>query len=165
MFHLIWDWPVFLSQLFGFAVVVYVVVSWVMPHVRAAMNKAQNVIRTQMADSERAAVQVEAAGEAHEAALAQAGIAAALEEKEANAAAARILAGMRTEADEVAVRIERQGRERIGQARKELVRTLRAGHHADVLDRTEYLVRHRVASAPAESGGIDRFLDELDAVA
>ncbi|MFD0359941.1 hypothetical protein ACFQZZ_00545 [Nocardia sp. GCM10030253] len=165
MFHITWDWPIFLSQLFGFAVLVYVLARWVAPRVRAAMVKAQDSIRIQLEESERAVVQVVAAAEAHEAALAQAGLAAAQLEKDAHAAAERILADMREEAEEVAVRTKRHGLERIGQVRRELVHELRAGLHAAVLERTEHMVRHRLSSPQAKSGGVDRFLDELEAMA
>ncbi|MEV0295569.1 hypothetical protein [Nocardia sp. NPDC050710] len=165
MFHIAWDWPVFLGQLFGFVILVYVLARWVAPRVRMAMVKTQNSIRMQLEESERAAVQVVAAAEAHEAALAQAGLAAAQLEKDAHAAAERILADMREEAEAAAVRTRRHGRARIEQVRRELVRELRTGFHAAVLERTEHMVRQRLGSAQAESDGVDRFLDELEAMA
>ncbi|WP_280432180.1 PLP-dependent transferase, partial [Nocardia brasiliensis] len=67
MHDIVWDWPVFLSQLFGFAVIVWVLVKWVVPPLSTAMAKAQNVVRAQLVDSERAANRVVAAAEADEA--------------------------------------------------------------------------------------------------
>ncbi|MEV0245541.1 hypothetical protein AB0H76_03005 [Nocardia sp. NPDC050712] len=164
MFHIIWDWPIFLSQLFGFAVVVYVLVRSVAPRVRAAMDKAQNGIRGQLEDSEHAAIQVAAAAEAHEAALAQGAIAKTQLTEEANAAAAQILLDLRAEAEEAAERTARQGRARIRQLRRELVEQTQARVHTAVLDRTEHTVRTRVGTPQARSAGIDRFLDDLDEV-
>ncbi|MGW0249929.1 F0F1 ATP synthase subunit B family protein [Nocardia goodfellowii] len=164
MHHIVWDWPIFLSQLFGFAVVLYVLNRSVKPRVREAMAKSQNTIRTQLEDSRRAAIQVVAAAEAHEAALAQAELAKSQFEREAHAAAEQILAEMRAEAEEVAVRTRRQGRARVYQARREFVEQLRSDLHTAVLDRAEYMVRHRLATPPARSGSVDRFLDDLEEV-
>ncbi|MEV6278506.1 hypothetical protein [Nocardia sp. NPDC051832] len=164
MHPIVWDWPIFLSQLFGFAVVVYVLNRSVKPRIRAAMIKSQNTIRTQLEDSRRAATQVVAAGEAHESALAQVELAKLHYEKEAHAAADQILADMRAEAEEAAVRTRRQGRARIRQARREIADQLKSDLHAAVLDRTEHLVRARLTAPPARLGSIDRFLDDLDEV-
>ncbi|WP_194815039.1 hypothetical protein [Nocardia sp. XZ_19_385] len=164
MHPIVWDWPIFLSQLFGFAVVLYALNRSVKPRIRAAMTKSQDTIRTQLADSQRAATQVIAAAEAHESALAQAELAKIQYAKEATTAADQILADMRAEAEEAAVRTRRQGRARIRQARRELVDQLQSNLHTAVLDRTEHLVRHRLAAPPARLGSIDRFLDDLDEV-
>ncbi|MFC9894173.1 hypothetical protein ACFVMC_10810 [Nocardia sp. NPDC127579] len=161
---MIWDWPIFLSQLFGFAVVVHVLVRKVLPPLRSAMSKAQNTIRTQLEDSARAANQVVAAAEAREAAVAQGELAKAQLKAEADAAAAGLLDDMRVEAEESATRIRRRGRVRIHQLRRELVDGLQASLHTAVLDRTEHTVRRRLTVPHARTAGIDRFLDELEQI-
>ncbi|WP_069167938.1 F0F1 ATP synthase subunit B family protein [Nocardia altamirensis] len=165
MSHIVLDWPIFLSQLFGFAVLVYALTKWVTPRVGAAMRKTQHNIRKELEESKRAATQVVAAEEAHEAALAQAALAATQFADEAHTAAAGILEDAAAAAEELALRTKRHGHERISRARREAVDELRAGLHAAVLERTEHTVRQRLTSAHAKSQGVDRILDELEVMA
>ncbi|MFG1797591.1 hypothetical protein [Nocardia sp. NPDC049149] len=165
MSHIVLDWPIFLSQLFGFAVLVCALTRWVTPRVGAAMRKTQHNIRKELEESERAATQVVAAEEAHEAALAQAGLAAAQFAEDAHAAATGIRTDAAAAAEELAARTKRHGLERIVRARREAVDELRAGLHVAVLERTEYTVRQRLNSTHAKSQGVDRFLDELEVMA
>ncbi|MEU8898978.1 hypothetical protein [Nocardia sp. NPDC048505] len=164
MHDIVWDWPIFVSQLFGFALVVYALTRWGAPRVRAAMTKAQHTIRTQLEDSERAATQVLAAAEAHESALAQAEIARAQFEADAHAAAHRILADMRAEAEEQAARTHRRAHAHLLRIRRELTDQLRADLHTAVLDRTEHTVRHHLHTPTARSTSIDQFLTDLEEV-
>lgn len=164
MFHIVWDWPVFLSQLFGFAVIVQVLVKWVVPPVASAMAKAQNTIRVQLVNSERAAEKVAAAAEADEAAVAQAAIAAEHFAREACAEAERIIEQAREAAEAEAARVHRYGQEQIARLRGELTRELRSDLHTAVLASTEQQVRQRLEASKARTDSVDRFLDELEAI-
>ncbi|WP_052280738.1 hypothetical protein [Nocardia vulneris] len=164
MHDIVWDWPVFLSQLFGFAIIVGVLVKWVVPPLSAAMAKAQNVIRAQLVDSERAANRVVAAAEADEAAVAQIAIAARHLEQDAHTAAAHILAESRVTAEAEALRQHSSGHARLARLRTELTRELRTTLHTAVLTRTEHRVRTHLTTSRAKTTATDRFLDELEAM-
>ncbi|MEU0876031.1 F0F1 ATP synthase subunit B family protein [Nocardia brasiliensis] len=164
MHDIVWDWPVFLSQLFGFAVIVWVLVKWVVPPLSTAMAKAQNVVRAQLVDSERAANRVVAAAEADEAAMAQIAIAARHLEHDAHTDAVHILAESRAAAEAEALRQHSSGHARLARLRTELTRELRTTLHTAVLTRTEQQVRTHFTAPRAKTAATDRFLDELEAM-
>ncbi|WP_167464632.1 hypothetical protein [Nocardia brasiliensis] len=162
MHEIVWDWPVFLSQLFGFGVIVSVLVKWVVPPLSTAMAKARDTVRVQLLNSERAANRLVAAAEAEEAAVAQIATAARYLAQDADADAEHILEQARAAAEAEAARQHHQGRERLARLRTDLARELRTTLHAAVLDRTEHHVRIHLATPEAKSTGTNRFLDELD---
>ncbi|QIS09562.1 hypothetical protein [Nocardia arthritidis] len=162
LYEITWDWPVFLSQLFGFGVIVLAVVKWVLPPARAAMARAQATIRTQLAESEQAKLELASAERALAESATGAPAAAERVRRDALAAADRVAARFAAQAADEADLVRRQGHDRVSRLRRELTRELESAMRTAVLDRTEHLVRQRLAAPSARAASIDRFLDTLD---
>ncbi|RJO68275.1 hypothetical protein D5S18_33160 [Nocardia panacis] len=161
LYDITWDWPVFLSQLFGFAVIVGVLAKWVLPPVRTAMRRAQDTIDTQMADSAKASVDLAAAERAFAAAVHAAEAEVARIHREAREDAEGILAGLRETAATETIRVRRAGLRNLSRTRDRLEAELAGDLTTAVLDRTESILRERLESPEAKAESIDLFLAEL----
>ncbi|MEV0033526.1 hypothetical protein [Nocardia sp. NPDC050793] len=161
IYDITWNWPVFLSQLLGFAVIVGALVKWVVPQVKAAMLRSQQAIRTQLEESSQATARLAAAERAFAEAAATARTEVAHIHEEARADAERILAELRRTAAAEVDRVRGYGADRVAQVNRQLREELGQDLIAAVLDRAEYVVRERLDAPSAVSGSIDRFLDEL----
>jgi len=155
----------FIGQLVGFAVIVYLVVRYVVPPVRNLMTARQNTVRQQLNDSAAAAYRLAEASEAHDKAVADAKVEAKRVVEEAQADAGRITEQLRAQAGVEAERIKVQGARQVELLRAQLTRQLRLElGHESVRQATD-LVRNYVADAAQQAATVDRFLDELDAMA
>ncbi|BCK57431.1 hypothetical protein [Nocardia wallacei] len=159
------DWPVFLSQLFGFAVIIFVVVKWVVPPVKTLMARSQEVVRKQLEESEQAAVRLTEAKQAYDNAIAQAQAELEVLRADAKADAESIIAQMREAAAAEVERVRKQGRAQILQLRRQMIRDLETDLAAAMLELTEEKVRDRVSTPQAKSDSIERFLEDLEALA
>lgn len=159
------DWPVFLSQLFGFAVIVFVAVKWIVPPVKTLMARSQETVRKQLEESEQAAVQLTEAKQAYDNALAQAQAELETLRADAQTDAKFIVAQMREAAAAEVERVRKQGRARILQLRRQMVSDLETDLAAAMLELTEEKVRDRVSTPQAKSDSIERFLEDLEALA
>ncbi|MCM6775201.1 hypothetical protein NDR87_25195 [Nocardia sp. CDC159] len=164
-YHIVFDWPVFFSQLFGFAVIVFVTVKWIVPPVKKLMVRNQDAIRKQLQESAEAADRLTKAKQAYDNAISEAQ--AELERLRADARedAEHIIAQMREAADAEVERVRKQGRDQILQLRRQLVRDLQTDLTAAMIDRTEEKVRVKIDTPEAKSESIERFLEELEALA
>jgi len=63
---------IFIGQLIGFAVIVFIIVKWVVPPVRNLMRKQQEAVRVALAESAEAAKKLAEADAMHAKALAEA---------------------------------------------------------------------------------------------
>jgi F-type H+-transporting ATPase subunit b len=165
IYHITFDWPVFFSQLFGFACIVFVIVKWVTPPIKRMMTKAQDTIQKQIEQSEQAATRLAEAKQAYDSALAQAQAELAQLREDAHADAERIVARMREAADAEVARVRKHGRDQIAQMRTQLIRDLKVDLSATVLARTEDKVRYQLSSTYVVTGSIDKFLEDLEAMA
>ena len=155
----------FIGQLVGFALIVYLVVRYVVPPVRNLMTARQNTVRQQLNDSAAAAYRLAEASEAHDKAVADAKVEAKRVVEEAQADAGRITEQLRAQAGVEAERIKVQGARQVELLRAQLTRQLRLElGHESVRQATD-LVRNYVADAAQQAATVDRFLDELDAMA
>ncbi|MBF6300955.1 hypothetical protein IU459_25910 [Nocardia amamiensis] len=161
IYDITWNWPVFLSQLFGFAVIVGALVKWIAPQAKAMMHRSQHAIREQLEQSSQAAARLAAAERAFAEADAMACIEVARIHREAHADAERILAELRETAAAEVERVRRHGLDHLQQVRRQLREELGHDLTTTVLDRAEFMVRERLDSPGARSDSIDRVLDEL----
>jgi len=155
----------FVGQLVGFAVIVWLVVRYVVPPVRRMMTARQETVRQQLKDSAAAADRLTEASQAHSKALEDAKSEAKRVVEEAQADAVRIAEQLQAQAVIDAERIRVQGARQVELLRTQLTRQLRLelGHESVRL--AGELVRNYLADPAQRSATVDRFLDELDAMA
>jgi F-type H+-transporting ATPase subunit delta len=155
----------FIGQLIGFAVIVWLVWRYVVPPVRKLMVDRQETVRQELKESAAAADRLAEASEAHSKAVEEAKAQAQRITEEARADAERIAEQLRCQADIEVERIKVQGAKQVGLLRAQLVRQLRQDLGTESLRRAGELVRAYVADSKQQSATVDRFLDELDAMA
>ncbi|MEV6066033.1 hypothetical protein AB0L82_05710 [Nocardia sp. NPDC052001] len=165
IYDISFDWPVFFSQLFGFVVIVWIFVKYILPPLKKIMTKAQDTVRRQLEESADAADRLTDAKSAYDSAIAEAK--AELERMRADARidADRIIAQMREAAAEEVERVRKQGRDQILQYRRQLMRDLEADLSAAMLALTEEKVREQIGTPQARSESVERFLADLEALA
>jgi ATP synthase F0 subunit b len=155
----------FIGQLIGFAVIVFLLWRYVVPPVRKMMTAQQENVRRQLDESAVAKKKLDEAEKAHEKALEQAKAEAKRVTEEARADSDRIAEQLRTQADAEVERIKVQGAQQVQLLRAQLIRQLRQDLGIESLGRAGELVREHVSDPQSQSATVDRFLDELDAMA
>jgi F-type H+-transporting ATPase subunit delta len=155
----------FIGQLVGFVAIVLLVWRYVAPPVRKLMVDRQNVVRQQLDDAAAAADRLTEASQAHDKARKDAKAEAERITEDARADAERIAEQLRTQADAEVERIKVQGAKQVELLRAQLVRQLRQDFGAESVRRAGELVRGFVADTAQQSATVDRFLDDLDAMA
>jgi F-type H+-transporting ATPase subunit delta len=155
----------FIGQLFGFAVIVYGVWRWVVPPVRRLMTARQNAVRQQLKEAAEAADRLTAASQAHAKALEDAKAEAQGVTAEARIDAERITEQLRAQADVEVERVKVQGARHVELLRAQLIRRLRQDLGYESVRRAGELVRDHVEDPAQQSATVDRFLDDLDAMA
>ncbi|MDT5235600.1 MAG: F-type H+-transporting ATPase subunit b atpH, partial [Mycobacterium sp.] len=155
----------FIGQLVGFALIVFIVWRYVVPPVRQMMTNQQDNVRKQLADSAEAKEQLAKAEKAHEKAVEQAKAQAKQVTEEAKADAKRLVEQLRVQADAEVERIKVQGAQQVQLLRAQLVRQLRQDLGAESIRRAAELINDHVSDPDARSATVDRFIDELDAMA
>ncbi len=155
----------FLGQLGGFALIVWLVVRYVVPPVRRLMTARQETVRQQLKESAAAADRLEEASQAHGKAVEDAKVEAQQVVEEAQEDAKRIAEQLQAQAAIDAERIKVQGARQVELLRAQLTRQLllELGHES--VRQAGELVRNHVADPAQQSATVDRFLDELDAMA
>lgn len=155
----------FFGQLFGFALIVFLVWKYVAPPVKRLMERQQDAVRTQLADSASATTRLADADSAHTKALEDAKAETVEVTEEARRDAERIGEQLRVQADAEVERIKVQGAQQVELLRQQLIRELRQNLGSESVHRAGELVRAHVAGPAAQSATVDRMLDELDAMA
>lgn len=155
----------FIGQLVGFAAIVLLVWRYVVPPVRKMMATRQDTVRQQLKDSSEAAVRLEEADRAHSKAVEDAKSEAELVVDEAKADAERIAEQLRAQAEVDAERIRVQGGRQAELLRTQLTRQLRLELGHESVRQAGDLVRNYVSDPAQQSLTVDRFLDDLDAMA
>ena len=155
----------FIGQLIGFAVIVAIIVKYVVPPVRKLMADQKEAVRTQLEESAKATARL-AAADQHHAKRVEEGRADARDVvEEARADSVRITEALAVQADVDADRIKSQGGQQVSLLRTQLIRQLRGGLGSDAVRRAGELVAAHVSDPQARSATVDRFLDELEAMA
>jgi ATP synthase F0 subunit b/ATP synthase F1 delta subunit len=155
----------FLGQLAGFAVILWLVWRYVVPPVRKLMGDRQDTVRQQLADSEAAADRLAEASRAHKKAKEDAKAEAKWITEEAQSDAQRIAEQLSAQADSEVERVKVQGAKQVELLRAQLLRQLRQDFGAESVGGAGELVRGFVADTTQQSATVDRFLDDLDAMA
>lgn len=156
---------VFIGNLVGFAIVATVVIKFVVPPVRNLMRKQQETVRRQLEESATAANKVAQADQEHAKAVEEAKAEATKVVEEARVDAEKIAEQLRAQADVEVERIKVQGAAQVHLLRQQLIRELRQNLGTESVHRARELVREHVSDADNRSATVDRFLDELDAMA
>ncbi len=155
----------FIGQLIGFAAIVWLIWRYVVPPVRNMMTARQDTVRQQLKDSEKAAERLTESTAAHSKAVEAAKSDAARVVDEAKVDAERITEQLQAQAEIEAARIKTQGARHAELLRAQLSRQLRLELGHESVRQAEELVRNYIADAEQQSATVDRFLDELDAMA
>jgi ATP synthase F0 subunit b/ATP synthase F1 delta subunit len=156
---------IFIGQLVGFALIVFIVWRYVVPPVRRMMVNQQETVRKQLEDSGEAKKRLAEAEKAHEKAVEQAKAEAKQVTEEARVDAQRIVEQLHAQADAEVERIKVQGAQQVQLLRAQLVRQLRQDLGTESVRRAGALVNEHVSDPDAQSATVDRFIDELDAMA
>lgn len=155
----------FIGQLVGFSIIAFAVWRWIIPLVGRLMTAQQDTVRQQLADSAEAKQQLADAEHAHEKAVERAKAEAKQVVDEARADSERISEQLRAQADAEVERIKVQGSQQVDLLRTQLIRQLQQDLGTESIRRAGDLVREHVSQPGAQSATVDRFLDELDAMA
>jgi F-type H+-transporting ATPase subunit b/F-type H+-transporting ATPase subunit delta len=155
----------FIGQLVGFAVIVFLIWRYVVPPLRRMMANQQENVRKQLEDSAEAKKRLAEAEKAHEKAVEQAKAEAKHVTEEARVDAQRIVEQLHAQADAEVERIKVQGAQQVQLLRAQLVRQLRGDLGVESVRRAGELIREHVSDADAQAATVDRFIDELDAMA
>ncbi|OBI43436.1 F0F1 ATP synthase subunit B/delta [Mycobacterium sp. E796] len=155
----------FLGQLLGFAVIVALVWRYAVPPVRRMMAARQDLVRQQLADSAAAADRLTESTTAHSKAVEAAKEEAERVVEEARADAERITEQLQAQAGVEAERIAAQGARQAELLRAQLTRQLRLELGHESVRQAGELVRSYVADPEQQSATVDRFLDDLEAMA
>ena len=155
----------FVGQLVGFALIVLLVVRYAVPPVRRMMTARQEAVRQQLKDSAAAADRLKEASQAHTKAVEDAKVEAQQVVEEAQTDAERIAEQLKAQAEIDAQRIKVQGGRQVELMRAQLTRQLRLELGHESVRQAGELVRSYVADAAQQSATVDRFLDELEAMA
>jgi ATP synthase F0 subunit b/ATP synthase F1 delta subunit len=155
----------FIGQLIGFAAIVFLVVRYVAPPVRNLMATRQNTVRQQLDDAAKAADRLTESTTAHSKAVEAAKSDAERVVEEAKVDADRLAEQLRAQAEIDAERIKAQGARQAELLRAQLSRQLRLELGHESVRQAEQLVRNYVADEEQQAATVDRFLDELDAMA
>src|SRR6478736_5850515 len=156
---------IFIGQLVGFALIVFIVWRYVVPPVRRMMANQQETVRKQLEDSAEAKKRLAEAEKAHEKAVEQAKAEAKQVTEEARVDAQRIVEQLHAQADAEVERIKVQGAQQVQLLRAQLVRQLRQDLGIESVSRAGALVNEHVSDPDAQSATVDRFIDEIDAMA
>lgn len=155
----------FIGQLVGFAAIVFLVVRYVVPPVRRLMAARQEAVRQQLQDAAAAADRLTESTTAHSKAVEAAKAESKRVVDEAQADAKRITEQLAAQAGLEAERIKSQGNRQVDLLRTQLTRQLRLELGHEAVRQAGELVRNYVADPAQQSATVDRFLDDLDAMA
>jgi ATP synthase F0 subunit b/ATP synthase F1 delta subunit len=155
----------FIGQLIGFLVIIWMVRRYVVPPVKTMMKNQQDAVRAALDESAASAKKLADADAMHTKALEDAKNEASRVTNEAKSDSERIAEQLREQAGVDAERIKAQGVQQVQLLRQQTIRELRKNLGAESVQRAEELVRAHVADPVAQAATVDRFLDELEAMA
>lgn len=155
----------FIGQLVGFAAIVFLVVRYVVPPVRRLMAARQATVRQQLKDAAAASDRLTESTTAHSKAVEDAKAESKRVVEEAESDSKRITEQLSAQAGVEAERIKSQGGRQVDLLRTQLSRQLRLELGHEAVRQAGELVRNFVADSAQQSATVDRFLDDLDAMA
>jgi F-type H+-transporting ATPase subunit delta len=155
---------IWISEIVGLLVILFVLNRYVRPPVRKAMTKQQDLIRQQIEDGKLAEQRLKEAEEAYANAVAEARVDAAKIRDDARADAQAIEEEMRAFAEREVERIKQRGEEQLVLHRQQLTRELRTLVGGQANELAGRIVREHLSDDANRSATVDRFLDELESM-
>jgi ATP synthase F0 subunit b len=154
----------YISEFVAFVVVIAVLWWKVVPPLRKAMRKQQDIIAKQVEEAKEASERLAVADKKYRDALAEARTEAAKIRDAARADAQRILVEMREQADREVERIRQRGEDDLVAQRRQVIRELRGRIGELAVDLAGELVNEHLSTPQSRGATVDRLLDELEAM-
>jgi F-type H+-transporting ATPase subunit b len=152
----------YITELIGFAVVLFVLGKWLVPVINRAMTQRQEVIRRQLDEAEEAKRRLATAREEYERALAEARQEGERLQESAKEQAEAIQAEMRETAESEGRRIVAQARQQIEADHQQALTELQATVGRLTAGLAERIVGESLHDDGRQTRVIDRFLDEIE---
>ena len=155
----------FIGQLIGFGVIIFIIWKFAVPPIRKLMKERQETVRTQLEESAKATQRLAEADRFHAVRVEEGKVEARHIVDEASSDSVRIAEQLRLQGGVEAERIKMYGDQQVLLLRAQLIRELRGELGAEAVRRATDIVKARVSDPREQSATIDRFLDELEAMA
>jgi F-type H+-transporting ATPase subunit b len=155
----------FIVELVIFLAVLWVIWRYVVPPVKRAMNQRQEMVHKQIEESREASERLAAAERKYQEALDEARTEAAKIREGARGEAQRIKEEMRDQAEREVAGIRQRGEAQLATQREQIVRELRSELGDLAVTLSERIVGEALADDSRRSATVDRFLEELEAMA
>lgn len=160
-----WDWQIFVAQLVGFLIIIFVLGKYAWPPVKRMMKARQEEVEAQVAAAQEAKVAATAGAEELASTTAAAKAEAQVIEADAVEDAKAIRADIAEQTEAELARIEAQRASTIERERTLMLRGLSSELGADVYRRAEEIVRANLADDAGVSASVDRVIEEISAMA
>jgi F-type H+-transporting ATPase subunit b len=151
----------FFVEIIAFLVILWVFKRWVVPYVSRALDRRQEMIRSQIEESRRARERMEQAEAEYKRAQEQLRVELAAIREEAEQRARRTVEEARTRAQEEANRIAERAEAQLANERQRVFDELRGEIGRLAIDLAGRLVGESLADAALQRRVVDRFLDDL----
>lgn len=153
----------YITELVGFAVVLFVIGRWVVPVINKGMTQRQEAIRQQLEEAEEAKKRLAIAREKYDDALAEARREAERLRERAQQESTTIAAEMREQAQVEARRIVEQAHQQIEADHQQTLTKLRATVGRLTAELAGEIVEVALTDGGRQSRVLDRVLDEIEA--
>ncbi len=153
---------VLIAELFGFAIVVFVIVRYVVPPARRAMASQQKLVAKQVEDAEHSREELAAVQSTYDESIEEARTEAAKVRDRARAEADYISDELAERAEQDVVRIQQRGEDQLDTARKQTVRELRRDVGQLAIQLAGRIVTEALADDNRRDATVDHVLDELE---
>jgi F-type H+-transporting ATPase subunit b len=155
---------VWVAELVGFALMLFVLWRYVLPLVKNMVTKRQDEIQRQVDEANEATRKLEDAHARFDNAVQQAETEAARIRDDARADATRIREELTAQAEADVERMLQRGQDQLAAQRDQVVRGLRADLGGVSLELAERTVRKELEDDSARSASVDSFLSEIESL-
>ena len=155
---------VWVAELVGFALMLFVLWRYVLPLVKNMVTKRQDEIQRQVDEANEATRKLEDAHARFDNAVQQAETEAARIRDDARADATRIREELTAQAEADVERMLQRGQDQLAAQRDQVVRGLRADLGGVSLELAERTVRKELDDESARSSSVDSFLSEIESL-
>jgi len=153
---------VWVAELVGFVLMLFVLWRYVLPLVTRMVNKRQDEIQRQVEEADKARRKLEDAQKRFDNAVQQAEAEAARIRDDARADATRIREELTAQAEAEVERMLQRGQDQLAAERDQVVRGLRSQLSGASLELAERTVRRELEGESARSASVDGFLSEIE---
>jgi F-type H+-transporting ATPase subunit b len=155
---------VWVAELVGFALMLFVLWRYVLPLIKNMVTKRQDEIQRQVDEANEATRKLEDAHARFDNAVQQAETEAARIRDDARADATRIREELTAQAEADVERMLQRGQDQLAAQRDQVVRGLRADLGGVSLELAERTVRKELEDDSARSASVDSFLSEIESL-